>query len=101
DEVALPVTAASGLESRRGRRALPDPAGLDGELLAERTDVDELGALRRSEADGAFAHQQRPFADGARLRRSDLRDPHPDSSLARIAQTTPQSVMCLTCVFYM
>src|SRR4029077_4460079 len=99
DEVALATTAAGALEGRRGGRALFDPTRLDGQLLAERTDVDELGALRRSEADGALAHQQRPLADRAGLRGSDFRDPHPASECsprcANPSTIANVSYMCL------
>src|SRR4029453_1270285 len=51
----------------RGRRRPPplEPAVLDGLLLAERTDVDEVDAVRR-EPDRALTHEQRAFADRAR-----------------------------------
>ena len=99
DEAA--PAAALAAQRRRRRSALLDPAGLDGHLLAERTHVDELGAFRRREAHSALAHEQRPLADGARPRRCDLRNPHPASSLASVAQVPPKRVVSLTCVFYM
>ena len=83
DEAAL--AAALATQRRRGRGALLDPAGLDGDLLAERADVDELGALGRSEARGALAHQKRPLTHRALPGCRDFRDPHPAPSVARLA----------------
>jgi hypothetical protein len=76
DEVALAAATAASLERRRRRRTFLDPAGLDRELLAERTDVDELGSLTGGETHRTLAHQERPLAHGTRPRCRDLRDPH-------------------------
>src|SRR5581483_5725571 len=45
-----PLAAALAADRRRRRRALPDPARLDGDVLAERAHVDELGSLGGREA---------------------------------------------------
>src|SRR5262249_48713884 len=100
-EVALAAPAAAALQRRCRRRAFPDPACLDGELLAERADVHELGAFGRRKAHGALAHQQRPLAHRAGARRCDLRNPHPASDVTQLAQDPPSPVMSLSCVFYM
>src|SRR5579884_3717207 len=50
----------------RRRRPLLDPAVLERDLLAERADVDELGAFVGREPGGPLSHQQRALAHGAR-----------------------------------
>src|ERR1022692_2573274 len=105
EELAEPAAAPLARSRNRGRRRRPllDPAVLEGGVLAERTDVDELRAVLRRVADRPLSHQQRPLADRADSGRADLGDVH-ESTIAPtdsgFAQRSPRLLLSLTCVFY-
>ena len=66
---------------------------LDRDLLAERADVDELGALLGREADRALAHQERALADRADPHRADFRDAHAADYSPVLAQRLPPAAL--------
>src|SRR5204863_5156251 len=60
---AAPAPLAHAGNRRRRRASLLDPPVLESRVLAERADVDEIGALVRRIADRALTHQERALAD--------------------------------------
>src|SRR4029453_16059713 len=77
EELRQPAPALAPLGRHRGCRRRPflHPAVLDGDLLAERADVDELAALRRI-PNRPLPRQQAAVADRARARDSLAADLH-------------------------
>ena len=73
---------------------------LDGDLLAERADLDELRALVGSEANGALPEQERALADRAHLHMRNLGHVH-TATIARACADARGRAKLLTCVFYM
>ena len=86
EQVAETAAAALAVarDDRRRRRAFLQPAVLDGDLLAERADVDELRAFLGRVANGALAHQERALADRADPHRADLGHPHAPTIAPRL-----------------
>ena len=100
EQAAPAALAATRVERNGGDRRAPlaQPAVIEGDLGAERADVDVLAAVRRK-ADRVLAHQQRALADCARPRCGVSRHAHrfdrsrrsPELSTARHA---PSSAIC-------
>src|SRR6185503_3509386 len=73
---AEPPALPLGRDGRRRRTALLQPPVLEGDVLAERADVDEGLAVRR-EASRPLAQEQRALTNGAAASHGLPRDPHP------------------------
>ena len=86
-------------EGRRGRAPFLDPALLRRDLLAERTDVHEVLAVR-SKTRRALADEERPVADRADLRGKSARRPHPPATIAHPAARASTAILASMCVLH-